>query len=141
MSSSSSSASADTRSITLSWAESRYIANKIDGIRIRIEATNAANMPAKIFAYQLLPMKPSTGEQVGAFDHICSPIDLEEYPEDSPIENVRPGWYRLDYIDVLVRSRHEADNFLAVVRADVRSLIGTLNIMDEIEPVGSEVIE
>ena len=91
---------ASGRRIKLAWYVSRYNYHSTDGIRVRIEATDANLMPNKVFAYLLLPLKPGENERVGAFDHVCSPTDLEEYPEDAPIPNFRPEWFRLDYVDV-----------------------------------------
>jgi hypothetical protein len=124
------------RRIKLTWAVSRYNFHNTDGIRVRITATNAALMPSKIFAYLLLPLKPGAIEQVGAFDHVCSPTDLEEYPEDDPLPNVRPEWFRLDYVDVLLRSRAEVQDFIYSVVDDVQRLKATLDMADTLLPGG-----
>lgn len=134
----SSSSDAASRSLTLSWACSRYVVNRIDGIRIRIEVSEAVGMTDKIFAYLMAPTNPTTLEKAGVFDHVCSPSDLAEYPEDAPIENSRPGWFRLNYVDLHVRSREEADDFLALVKQDAGGLRVTLDIMEAISPTGTE---
>lgn len=124
------------RRIRLAWTVSRYNFETTDGIRVRIVASNAALMPDKIFAYLLLPLKPGETERVGAFDHICSPTDLEEYPEDDPLPNARPEWFRLNYVDVLLRSRAEVEAFIAAVQEDVQRLKDTLDIADNLLPGG-----
>lgn len=124
------------RNIHLEWAVSRYDINDIDGIRIRITATEATNMPTKIFAYQMLPVKPGSTQAVAAFDHICSSVDLEEYPEDEAIPNSRPAWFRLNYVDVMVRSREEAREFINSVLEDVKLLKNTLDTADDLLPGG-----
>jgi hypothetical protein len=128
-----------TRRIRLKVYQSRYRlmgdVNVIDGVRLRIEASDAEDMPNKIFAYLLMPMKPSTLERVGNFDHVCSPVDLEEYPEDEPLANVEPAFFRLDYIDIEVRSQTELDKWLQDITADVDSLKASLDIMDDVELV------
>lgn len=118
------------RRLKVKVSTSHYVANRIDGRRLRIEITDAEDMPAKVFAYLLMPMSPQTLTRVGEFDHVCSPVDLEEYPEDEPIPNHRPEWFRLNYVDVLLRSVTEIDAYLADVRADLQSLILTLNTAD-----------
>ncbi len=128
---------ASGRFLRLVWACSHYVVNRDDGIRIRIDATDARNMPSKIFAYLLQPANPSTLARAGAFDHVCSPVDLEEYPEDEPEPFNRPEWFRLAYVDILVRSRLEADEFLSSVTADVRNLKRTLDLMDMLLPGGA----
>lgn len=124
------------RRVKLTWNVSRYRFETVDGIRVRIEATDAALMPAKIFAYLLLPMKPAENERVGAFDHVCSPTDLEEYPEDAPVPNARPEWYRLNFVDVILRSRGEVNDFIKNVVDDVQRLKDTLDLMDDLLPGG-----
>jgi len=124
------------RRIKLNWSVSRYYAHTTDGIRVRIEASNANLMPAKVFAYQMLPIGPADAERAAMFDHVCSPSDLEEYPEDEPLPNVRPAWFRLNYVDVLLRSRTEVDRFIHDVTADVNSLKEVLDVADDLSPAG-----
>lgn len=125
------------RRIKLDWSVSPYNFHGTDGIRVRIEATSAELMPAKVFAYLLMPMRPAAGEREGAFSHVCSPTDLAEYPEDDPIAGQRPEWYRLNYIDVHLRSRYEAKRLIQDVTDDVQRLKSTLDLMDTLLPGGS----
>jgi hypothetical protein len=124
------------RRVKLTWSASRYNYHSTDGIRVRIEASAASLMPNKIFAYLLLPLNPGENERVGAFDHVCSPTDLEEYPEDTPIPNHRPEWFRLAYVDVVLRSRTEVHAFIRDVAEDVYRLQTTLDTMERIFPAG-----
>jgi hypothetical protein len=128
------------RRIKLTWSVSHYNFNSTDGVRVRITASDAANMPSKIFAYQLLPMLPGANTRTGSFDHVCSPVDLEDYPEDEPLPKARPAWFRLNYVDVLVRSRAEVKAFLTDVADDVQRLKNTLDTMDTLLPGGSSWI-
>jgi len=125
------------RRIKLTWQVSRYYASSTDGIRVRITASNANLMPSKIFAYQMMPIGPADVERVGMFDHVCSPSDLEEYPEDEPTTTLRPAWFRLDYVDVLLRSRTEVDAFIRDVTDDVRGLKEVLDVADNLQPSGT----
>lgn len=125
------------RRIKIRWATSRFILGRIDGIRVRIDAVCSSNMPARVFAYRMLPTDPATGAQAGWFSHVCSPTDIEEFPANSPIPGHLPEWYRLDYVDIFLRSREEADAFITDVRSDVRRLKTTLDIMDSIETEGA----
>lgn len=131
------------RGITLRWFASHYKmrdVNVIDGVRVRIEVECALGMDNKVFAYRMLPLSPKTGEAVGHFSHVCSPPDLAEFPEDEPVTGYAPEWFRLSYVDVLIRSMEEADDFINIVRQDVRSLKKTLDRMDVIVPEGMEII-
>ncbi|MCK4661198.1 MAG: hypothetical protein KAV82_16885, partial [Phycisphaerae bacterium] len=128
------------RRIKIRWATSKFILNQIDGVRVRIDVLCAYGMTPYIFAYRNLSMDPATGEQGGWFDHVCTPADLEEYPKTSPIPGHQPEWFRLNYVDVFLRSRIEADALITDVRSDVRRLKNTLNTMDRIEPEGFEAV-
>lgn len=123
------------RSIHISISVSRYVANQIDGVRVRIDADDAVDVTTKVFAYITLPLDPQTGERAAVFDHVCSPADLEEYPADVPIPGVTPEWLRLDYVDVIVRSWDEAVDLITQVKSDLKSLCATLNIMDTVTPL------
>lgn len=124
------------RNVHLTWSVSRYLTSAVDGVRVRIEADDSTLMPTKIFAYQLLPIKPGEDEAVGAFDHVCSAVDLEEYPEDEPNAGERPRWFRLNYVDVLLRSREEVREFIKSVVEDVKILKDTLDITEDLVPTG-----
>lgn len=125
------------RRIKLDWSVSRYNFHGVDGVRVRIEATAAELMSPKVFAYLMMPMKPAAGEREGSFSHICSPTDLAEYPEDEPIPGHRPEWFRLNYVDVHLRSRSEAKRLIQDVTEDVQRLKVTLDLMDTLLPGGS----
>lgn len=126
------------RRVKLTWTASRYrTGDNLDGIRVRIEATDAAAMSDKVFAYLGLPLRPGESEHRASFDHVCSPVDIEEYPEDEPAPNSRPAWFRLNYVDVLVRSREEARDFVKLVAEDVQKLKTALDVMDDLLPVNS----
>lgn len=123
------------RRIKLTTYVSRYYASGTDGIRVRIEASDANLMPTKIFAYQLMPVSPTAAERAGMFDHVCSPSDLEEYPEDEPLPTLRPAWFRLNYVDVLLRSKEEVNGFINDVKVDVDALKAMLDVTDSLEQI------
>lgn len=127
------------RSVRIKWASSHYTLPKDDGIRIRIECECAVGLSTKLFAYRMEPVMPG-GVTNGFFSHICSPVDMAEYPEDAPTPGQSPEWFRLDFVDVLVRSVLEAEDFILIVREDVRRLLRTLNKMDTIFTQGTEIV-
>jgi len=128
------------RSIKIRWSASHYVYDKDDGVRVRFDVVCANNMATKIFAYRMLPLNPATGSAVGHFSHVCSPPDLEEYPESEPSPAAAPEWFRLSYVDVLVRSVSEAADFIEAVRSDVRRLKHTLDTMDVMFAQGEEIL-
>lgn len=122
------------RKIRLVWSVSDYHYPSVDGIRVRIEAPTAALMPHKVFAYRLVQAEDSA-EPVGAFDHVCSAADLEEFPEDAPLPDAKPAWFRLNYVDVVLRSRAEVHAFIRDTAMDVYTLKQTLDLIDRLNPV------
>jgi hypothetical protein len=128
------------RSIHLTWSSSPSAPNRIDAVRLRVDVTSAVQIPLKIFAYQSAPIRPSTGERVHMFDHVCSPVDLVDYPEDTPLPNTHPDWLRASFVDILLRSNLEAEAYLAKILEDVTSLKVSLESIDNLQPGGSVYI-
>lgn len=128
-----------SRSLTLSWASSHYRDGRDDGVRIRVEVTCASGISDKIFAYRMLPMD-ADGNTEAVFSHICSAVDLAEYPEDEARVGDSPEWLRRNSVDVLVRSVTEALNFINVVKSDVQRTIASLNNMDTLTDSAELVI-
>lgn len=126
------------RSIKLSWATSHYRLGTDDGVRLRVVASCAEGLSDSIFAYRLLPTGVS-GEAEATFDHVCSPPDMADYPENQPRDGEEPPWFRLSFLDVMVRSVSQADNAIAIIQSDVNRLISTLNKMDTLFHTGAEV--
>ncbi len=128
------------RRITIQWAVSYFKSNETDGIRLYIQAVDANLMTDKIFQYLRRPLNPNTGQEVDTFDHVSSPPDIEEVPEDAPIATEQPAWFRINYVDLYLRSQHEADDVLESILEDVRVLKRTYDIMDVTNPAGSETV-
>jgi len=128
------------RFLNVRWLTSEFSDGNNFGMRVRMEVTDAADVSRAVFAYLMIPRNPETGEEAGEFDHVCSPADLEEFPENEPNQNARPRWFRLTYVDVLVRSRTEADDFIQLVLEDLRGLKATLDVMDTLVEEGTELI-
>lgn len=104
-----------------------YVPGSHDAFRIRLTASQAVDMPPEIFAYRALPLQPGQAERLGFFSHVCSPVDLDEFPVAAPRPNDTPPWFRLDSVDMLLRSRAEADDFFASVLEEVDNLIASMN--------------
>lgn len=128
------------RSIEYKWASSYYRVGRDDAVRVRFDVLNACNMPAEVFAYRMLPVDPSNGQSAATYDHTCSPVDLVEYPANEPVPGESPEWFRLSYVDVLVRSTAEAVAFVNRVRRDLSSLKASLDRTDTLMPGIVEMI-
>lgn len=141
LSSSSSSGSAtpsDKHGIKLKkLVQTKFTVNNVDGFRMKIEAHSANLMSNAIFRYIRGPVN-SQAIQIDEFDGVCSPSDLEEFGQDSPAQGANPAWFRKDYVDLVFRSQHASKDAWNLIVSDVKILVSTLDIMDNI--VQEEVI-
>lgn len=125
------------RSIEMTWTSSKYVVGRDDGIRIRIQLSDAENVPLELFAYRLSPQNADFKAQ---FSHVCSPNDIEEYPANQASADGSPPWFRLSYVDLIFRSTAEANSLLSVVQEDILRLLRTLDRMAALQPGGNTVI-
>ena len=99
-----------TRKITLQLSHQRhFVANHHDGYRIRIDAVDADGLDNAIFVYQTLPPR-GDNEERATWVGVCGPPDLEDLPVDTPDPDDPEGRFRMDYVDVVLRSRSIAHN-------------------------------
>lgn len=104
--------------------------NAIQGTRVKVTVTSATGLSPKIFVYREIPLNPNDVTKVAQFDHVASPSDLEDFPEDAPVSGSDPSWFRLNEVDVIVRSRTIADEFWGALLQDVTDLKSTLDRLD-----------
>lgn len=125
---------ASERGITLERRrQTNYTANDTECYRITVAARNPRDMPQHIFRYRELPLEPGQSERLGFFDGICRPQELEDLPINAPHVNADPPWYRLDFVDVLLESQAQGAEFLALVEADVATLVESLDTADTLD--------
>lgn len=68
---------------------------------LRVEVLSASGISPKIFVYHQFP-PGFDGNMRSEFDHVATPVDFQEIPEDAASETV--PWYRSDKCVVWVRS-------------------------------------
>ena len=66
-----------------------------------VEIVEANDLPRKIFVYHQMPAGID-GNTFSEFDHIATPVDIQEIPEDAASELV--PWYRTDKCTIWCRS-------------------------------------
>lgn len=126
------------RSLKIKYATSHYVFGRHDGVRIRVDITCGTNIDTSVFAYRMLPADPY-GNNEGHFSHICSPVDMADWPKGGPNVGNSPEWFRLPYVDLLVRSVAEAQNLLEIIKCDLKRLLDTLCTMDTLMPGENEL--
>jgi hypothetical protein len=122
-----------SHSISLSRDVTGHVDGTIQGTRIKITVTSTTGLSAKLFVYREVPLNPNDATAVAQFDHVASPSDLEDFPEDAPTAGSDPSWFRLNVVDVVVRSRAIADELWDAILKDVTDLKTTLDRLDTFE--------
>lgn len=112
-------------------------AGQVDGKRIRYQVTRADNIPGapdgEIFAYVAEPLDPGDPTTMRAqFSHVSSTVDLEEYPLNEPRPTDDPPWFRMNYVDVKVRSLSEVDLIIRDLESDIQCMMDSLAIQCEV---------
>jgi hypothetical protein len=108
--------------------QERYVQGVVDGFRLKVRAVEATLMTNLIFRH--VRVEGGLGREVDEFDGVCSSVDLEELPALAPVAGRTP-LYRTDEVDLVFRSRAEADTAWQLLVADVTTLVRTLDLMDE----------
>lgn len=68
---------------------------------LKVEVVLADGIPPKIFVYHQMPAG-NDGNTFAEFDHVATPVDFQEIPEDAASETV--PWFRTDKCVLWVRS-------------------------------------
>lgn len=86
---------------------------------LKVEVVSANGIPAKIFVYHQSPAGID-GNIFSEFDHIATPVDLQEIPEDAASDTV--PWYRTDKCTVWLRNASDLDNAKQLFVDDIAAL-------------------
>lgn len=68
---------------------------------MRVEVVGASGISPKIFVYHQSPAGVE-GNTFAVFDHVASPVDFQEIPEDAASETV--PWYRTSKVEAWFRN-------------------------------------
>lgn len=127
------------RRLKLTPAFQRYfVANETDGFRMTVLATDGNLIPNEVFAYRAEPIQPGQPVSQAFFSHICSPVDLEEFPIGAPLVDSDPPWFRIASLDLVFRSRAACDEVWGLIQEDVSSLRTSMDHGDTLV-TGAEV--
>lgn len=103
-----------------------------NGFRIRIVIDSAEGMPDTVFRYLKRLPQPTNGDTILRFDGVCSPADLEEFPESEPDPTRLPAFCRLSYVDLLFRSQAVAMEAKDLIEEELRRLVILLDNSDDL---------
>ncbi len=110
-----------------------FVVNVTDCFRLTLTADNGHLVPNEIFACRAVPIQPGDAEVRGVFSHICSPVDLEEFPVGQPYVNAVPPWFRLAAIALKFRGRDEAMVAYDQILGDITALVASMDAADVLE--------
>jgi hypothetical protein len=127
------------RRIRLTPSFTRYfVQGQHDCFRTRVVADGANGLPNRVFAWRQIPLQPAEETKTAVFSHVCSPVDLADFPIDAPRVNDVPPWFRLDWVEYDTWTREEAYETYQAIVADVASLLVSLDnaeVMVEEPPI------
>lgn len=86
---------------------------------LRAEVVEATGISPKIFVYHQSP-KGIEGNSFSEFDHIATPVDFQEIPEDAASETV--PWYRTDKLVVWLRNASDLELSKQLLVDDIAAL-------------------
>jgi len=111
-----------------------HVEGRTIAYRLRVSAINPVNMPAAIFLYERQPFTTYREDEPyrDVFVAVCSPGDLEEYPEGAP-PDTEPKFYRLDQVDLDFRSIIAVDEAFQALNNDVKELVYALQALRDLE--------
>ena len=94
-----------------------------------VEVTRAEDMPSKIFVYHQSPAGIS-GNTFAEFDHVATPVDFHEIPEDAA--SITVPWYRTNKCVVWLRSMSDVKTAKQLFVDDISALLRTYNAMTSV---------
>ena len=84
-----------------------------------VEVIHSEGIPSKIFVYHQCPAGID-GNMPSEFDHVATPVDFQEIPEDAASKTV--PWYRTDKCTVWLRNAHDLITAKQLFRDDIAAL-------------------
>lgn len=95
----------------------------------RLEVTAiGANITGKIFAIETLPSSSDSENPNVRFSHVCSPMELYEFPEDESLDG--SVYFRVDSISMVFDVPIQAEQVLETLRGKVERLVYEMNALE-----------
>lgn len=93
---------------------------------LNVEVVSASKISTKIFVFHQMPAG-AEGNTFSEFDHVATPVDLHEIPEDAASETV--PWFRTNKCTVWVRSLDDLATAKQLFVDDISELQRTFSIL------------
>ena len=122
-------------SITVRYYKSEIVP-PMQAYDLKAEVTAATDMPKEIFVFQ---RPPSNNPEDDAFVCIADPVDLEEFPVNTPdLLNEMP-YYRKATVELKFRDMTTLDETLELIKKDIEALLVALKASASV-PLYEEVV-
>ena len=102
----------------------------IFGYALHVDVLESSGIPSKIFVYHQSPAGID-GNTFAEFDHIATPVDFQEIPEDAASETV--PWYRTDSCTVWVRSESDLKLSKQLFMDDITALQNSYDLLSSVD--------
>lgn len=98
--------------------------------------TSSNDMPAAVFAIEVLPTSRDPLAVPYRFSHVCKLTDLLELPAE---QDPNKSYFRTDDIEMILDTLDLATETNKIIRSDINQLVKTYNTMNDPEMTGTTI--
>lgn len=106
----------------------------LGAFRLRIDVADRDNSGTdpNVFIYRRDPVNPYSGLANDTFFAVCSPPDMSEFPVGEPDPNKPFPFFRLNYVEVDLRSTTLVERVWAIIVREIDQLLQGLTRMEQL---------
>lgn len=117
-----------------------FTSDRGDMFKLVVRTEDPVLMPASFFVHRQRPQDPYTAESLADFMFVATPFDVTAYPEQTPLPERIPAFYRQDFVELLVPSSELAEEVWEDLQQEVRRLVREYDFLDVLEQTGDYVL-
>ena len=99
--------------------------------------TDATGISDKVFAIEVLPRSCDKLTPLYRFSHICSPAELQEFPDEAPGDNC---YFRVNDITMIFDTPVNATLVLKHIKDDIKHLVSEYRALDTAGSVANTTV-
>lgn len=101
--------------------------------RVRIDASDAEGVDARVFVHRQDPANAYTGEPLDTFMAVASPVDMTEYPPEEPDAGNQYPFFRRAWVEMDFRNISVAKAFVDTVVREVNVLLAAFGKLEDLQ--------